>query len=373
MNQPIKKYLLKKSLHHKWSLNSKPNQKTYSFIISIPSYAEHNYIRKTLNSISNQNNLLLKKTLIIIVINNKINDENKILNSNLKTIELIKLFKNLNIHYVDAFSYNNALPTKQAGVGLARKIGFDIGLKFSNENTIFCSLDADTIISEKYLLEIKKFYNNKNTTSAVINFKHIRSSSSILNKSIKLYEEFIKTTSLHLKKANSPYYYHSIGSTITCTAHAYASVGGMSKRKATEDFYFLESLAKYKKVKTINEILVYPSSRISNRVYLGTGFRMEQSSKGYDLKELFFKKQSFLILSKWLKLGKKSMNVKIDTLLLKANIINENLPNFLNEQKIKRIWDGLQKSSPSNKHFEKQFHRWFDALKTIKLLKYFSN
>ena len=47
-------------------------------------------------------------------------------------------------------------------------------------------------------------------------------------------------------------------------------------------------------------------------------------------------------------------------------------PQFLNEQKINNIWDGLQKSSPSSKHFEKQFHRWFDALKTIKLLKYFS-
>ena len=373
MNQPIKKYLLKKSVHQTWSLNSKPDQKKYSFVISIPSYAEDNYIQKTLKSISNQNNLLLKKTLIIIVINNKVNDENKIINSNWKTIEIIKLFKNLNIHYVDAFSCNNALPTKYAGVGLARKIGFDIGLNFSNENTIFCSLDADTIISEKYLQVIYKFYNNKYTSSAVINFKHICSSSKKLNESIKSYEEFIKTTSLNLKKANSPYYYHAIGSTITCTALAYASVGGMSKRKATEDFYFLESLAKYKKVKTINEILVYPSSRISNRVYLGTGFRMEQASKGFDLRELFFKKQSFLILSKWLKLGKNSMNLKIDTVLLEANIINENLPNFLNEQKIYLIWEGLQKSSPTTEHFEKQFHRWFDALKTIKLLKYFSN
>ena len=372
MNQVIKKYLFKKSVHQKWILNAKPNQNKYSFIISIPSYAEHKYIQKTLESISNQNNVLLKKTLIIIVINNKINDKKQIINSNLKTIEIIKLFKNLNIYFVDAFSSNNALPLKYAGVGLARKIGFDIGLKFSNKNTIFCSLDADTIISKKYLQSICEFYNNENATSAVINFKHIHSSSKILNDSIKLYEKFIKTTSLLLKKANSPYYYHSIGSTITCKAVAYASVGGLSKRKATEDFYFLESLAKYKNVETINEILVFPSSRISNRVYLGTGFRMEQSTKGYDLKELFFKKQSFSILNKWLKIGKNSKNIEIDNVLSQAKGINENLPVFLTEQKINNIWDGLQKSSPSSKHFEKQFHRWFDALKTIKLLKYFS-
>ena len=39
---------------------------------------------------------------------------------------------------------------------------------------------------------------------------------------------------------------------------------------------------------------------------------------------------------------------------------------------LKDIWKNLQKNATSKLHFSKQFHRWFDGLKTIRLLKYFS-
>ena len=159
---------------------------------------------------------------------------------------------------------------------------------------------------------------------------------------------------------------------MTCTAEAYAAVGGMPKKNATEDFYFLESLAKYKSIKIINDILVFPSSRVSERVYLGTGYRMTQSNLGFDLNKLFFQKETFKILKKWLKLGTNSSNTNINNLLLEAKKINIELPKFLISEKIELIWLGLQKSSPTKKHFIKQFHRWFDALKTLRFLKYYS-
>ena len=372
MTNIIKKYITKRTIQDKWKLKPKPKQKKFSFIICIPSYSEHQYIENTLLSISNQNQNYLDKTLIIIVINNGPNEKKTVLSSNEKTIQIINLFKSLNICFVDAFRKGNELPEKFAGVGLARKIGLDLALNFSNQKTILCNLDADTLITENYLEKISKFYIKNKASAVVINFSHTLSKSQKINNSIKIYEKIIKETSKNLNYANSPYYYHSIGSTMTCTAEAYAAVGGMPKKKATEDFYFLESLAKYKSVKNINDVLVFPSSRISERVYLGTGFRMKQSNLGFDLNKLFFKKEVFILLKQWIELGTKSINNDIDTILLEAQKIHTEIPKFLISEKIELIWSGLKKSSPTEKHFIKQFHRWFDALKTLKFLKYFS-
>ena len=372
MNQIITKYIIKRTLQDKWKLEPKPIQKKFSFIICIPSYAEHQHIKNTILSISNQDQNYLNNTLIIIVINNGPNEKKTIISSNEQTIQIINQFKSLNICYVDAFSNENELPKKFAGVGLARKIGLDLALNFSNQKTILCNLDADTLIKKNYLEKISTFYIKNKASAVVINFSHTASKSQEINNSIKIYEKFIKETSKNLKYANSPYYYHSIGSTMTCTAEAYAAVGGMPKKNATEDFYFLESLAKYKSIKIINDILVFPSSRVSERVYLGTGYRMTQSNLGFDLNKLFFQKETFKILKKWLKLGTNSSNTNINNLLLEAQKINIELPKFLISEKIELIWLGLQKSSPTKKHFIKQFHRWFDALKTLRFLKYYS-
>ena len=40
---------------------------------------------------------------------------------------------------------------------------------------------------------------------------------------------------------------------------------------------------------------------------------------------------------------------------------------------VENIWNNLQSSSPSENHFIRQFHRWFDGLKTIRFLKHFTN
>ena len=175
-----------------------------------------------------------------------------------------------------------------------------------------------------------------------------------------------------LLECKSPYFYHSIGSTIVCSADAYTAVGGMPKKKATEDFYFLEALAKYRSVNIIKEQLVFPSSRYSDRGYLGTGYRMNQSRKGFDLCKLYYSEESFKILKNWLEFGVDSRNVSLQNLIYHCSSIHYNLPKFLINEKIDIIWEGLQRSSPSNYHFKNQFHRWFDALKTIRLLKYFS-
>ena len=99
---------------------------------------------------------------------------------------------------------------------------------------------------------------------------------------------------------------------------------------------------------------------------------MNQSKDGFDLSKLYFSDESFTILRKWLKLGLQSNNLSFIDLISQCSKIHYDLPKFLLNENINIIWEGLKKSSPTINHFESQFHRWFDALKTIRLLKYFS-
>ena len=373
MNSNIDTYLKKRSEKGIWKLNSLPKKSIYEFIICIPAYAEKDYILNTLNSIGDQDKILLDRTMTIIVINNGNNRTDQVFQNNEKTEQYIQSYStNFEILIVDAFSKGNELPEKFAGVGLARKIGFDLALPFSSNSTIFCNLDSDTLVSKKYLSAINHFFYNTKKIAAVTEFSHQVGKNKSQNDAIKLYENFIRNTSKKLLECKSPYYYHAIGSTIICRADAYSAVGGMPKKKATEDFYFLEALAKYKSVDVIKNKLVFTSCRYSNRVYLGTGYRMNQSKDGFDLSKLYFSDESFAILRNWLELGLQSNNLSYMDLISRCSTIHYDLPKFLLNEKINIIWEGLKKSSPTINHFESQFHRWFDALKTIRLLKYFS-
>jgi hypothetical protein len=74
-----------------------------------------------------------------------------------------------------------------------------------------------------------------------------------------------------LKYAGFPHAMYTIGSCFAVLASAYIAVGGMNRRQAGEDFYFLHKLVQYGNVGNIVSTKVYPSSRISDRVPFGTG------------------------------------------------------------------------------------------------------
>ena len=193
-----------------------------------------------------------------------------------------------------------------------------------------------------------------------------------LNNAIKEYEEFLFLTARKIKDAGSPYGYVSMGSTMVCTAEAYMCAGGMPRKKATEDFYFLQELAKYCGVHVIPDVLVYPSPRPISRVYLGTGFHMKQVQNGFNIRNLYYSKHAFILLQKWISLGTAAWKMNLIELLQRIESQNIDVKNFLLNEGIEKIWENLQSSSPSENHFTKQFHRWFDNLKTIRFLKYFT-
>ena len=134
MNHKHQKYLDKKSVHKQWSYQKNPIKKNFDFIITIPCYDEYNYLFKTLESIDEQDQNLLKKTLVSIVINNSESEDPIVIQNNLKTFKkLLKYESSYELIAIDAFSTNNAINKKNAGVGMARKISVSGKLIKQNE------------------------------------------------------------------------------------------------------------------------------------------------------------------------------------------------------------------------------------------------
>ena len=372
INHKLNKYINNKLANKKWAPHKTLSNQHYDFIITIPCYDEYDYIFKTLDSINSQDKNILKNTLVSVTINNSIDEDKSIIVNNQKTYQ--KLLNNkydFELIIIDAFSKNKSLKSKISGVGMARKISVDLMISYLNANSIICFIDADTIISEKYLSIIKASYNKDNWNAATVNFLH-QNDESKTKKLIREYEKFLKVTSSNIRECGSPYSYVSLGSTMICTCSAYVSVGGMNKRAAGEDFYFLQELEKFCGVKQINDILVHPSSRYLNRLYMGTSMRLKKSLNGeLDLSTLYFSESSFKILKKWIKLALSSDKKDYNALIKNINKIDSELLPFLDKINLKKAWDSIA-SAPSYNHFSKQFHRWFDALNIFKLLKFYT-
>lgn len=373
MNPSIATYLRKRSVKGPWKLAKPVFQPQYDFFIDIPAFCELEFLPKTLQSLARQDSTLLERTLVVVVVNNAEDAPSSVRADNLRTL---RAFENLSppfeLNWVDAASEGLALPVRVAGVGMARKIGIDICLPYAAPGSLFCCLDADTLVERDYLRTIESFFKKSDSPAAVLDFRHQYSENGEIEKAIRLYEKFIKTTAGKLRAAGSPYGYHAIGSTMVCSVEGYCAVGGIPRKKAGEDFYFLQEIAKYRRVGIVNKILVHPSPRLSERVYLGTGIRMKQALEGFDLQRLFYSGMAFEVLKKLLLLAGSSERSTLEQFLSDCELIDTGLPEFLREENIHTVWEGLQRSSPSRDHFILQFHRWFDGLKTMRLLKYYS-
>ena len=160
------KYQKNKNLSTLANANKAPQYKNYNYFIIIPSFNEHLYIEYTLDSINHQNSTLLKELLVVVIVNNSKDDKEDIKTNNLLTYNKIthNQYK-YELIVLDAFSISYSLEPKNAGVGMARKIGMDYCIDLSMNDSLFCSIDADTLLSKQYLTCIKKEYQKKNIFS----------------------------------------------------------------------------------------------------------------------------------------------------------------------------------------------------------------
>lgn len=176
------------------------------------------------------------------------------------------------------------LPKKHAGVGLARKIGMDEGLRRFDaleKEGIIVNLDADCTVSTDYLQAIEQHFDCTRTDGASIHFEHpLEGASTDIVSAIVQYELYLRYY-IHMQALiGFPFAYQTIGSAMAVRSAVYQAQGGMNKRKAGEDFYFLQKIIELGNFTNMPNGVVYASPRKSDRVPFGTGKAVNDITAG---------------------------------------------------------------------------------------------
>jgi len=354
-------------------INSDPEQGT-GIIVVIPCFREPD-IKQTLESVKACDRPSSKVEVIVVINHSEVADERtKSYNQNTKD-ELNLWIRNNPTQGIQFFVLGPIdLKKKWAGAGLARKKGMDEAVRRFNilgkPDGIVVSLDADTLVDPNYLLEIELcFQRNKKCVGATLSVEHQKYD---LDKKqlegIVLYEKYLDYYKRALDFTGYPYSMFTIGSAFTVTALAYVKRGGMNRRQAGEDFYFLQNLVQIGPVGEITSTKVYPSARLSDRVPFGTGPILEKWLKGEEDLTQTYDLQAFMDLKKLF--DTKDLYFKISETQFGSNL--EKLPVSIAEFiRHDQFWDelsDLNKNCSTLQAFQTRFFQKFNAFKILKYL-----
>ena len=262
-----------------------------------------------------------------------------------------------------------SLPSRHAGVGLARKLGMDEAVaRFARTpaaNGFIVSLDADCTVDSAYLQAIvNHFTKHPACPGASIYFEHRleQAENPIWRRAIANYELHLRYYVAGMRMAEFPYAFHTVGSAMAFRAETYARQGGMNRRKAGEDFYFIQKLAALGGYANIVSTTVYPAVRSSDRVPFGTGpalRRASNSSTGLQTYpvQVFFDLQVFC--QAVAKLPADRLNVDITD-------CSPALRKFLAEHDFDRRQQEIRCNVSSTDSFRKRIFQWFNAFQFMK-------
>lgn len=259
------------------------------------------------------------------------------------------------------------VPHKIAGVGNARKVGMDEAVwrfaTIENPRGVIVSLDADCLVSEDYFTEIySRFYCAKDHPNAcTLQFRHNFDEKLYSKQEIdacRRYEMYLRYFRLAQKIAGIPQCLHTIGSCLAVTAETYVRMGGMARRQAGEDFYFLQKLALQSKVASVDKPIVFPSPSVSERVPFGTGRSVKKIIETGSCKVYNF--GLFLLL--------KEFYSAFPSLYDGDSTIPREIIEFVGEQKFKSLVDECRKNTSDRKSFVKRMFAKFDVFFMIRFL-----
>ncbi len=351
-------------------LISIPPQSDLGIIVVIPAYNEPDLIAslKSLHRCGKPN----CSVEVIIVINDGENSPDNVKLQNATCYEAAQKWSHLRsgiqIKYHPLYIQN--LPKKHAGVGLARKIGMDEAVRrfeSLNRNGVITSFDADSTCSPNYFQEIHAHFDQHEKCDACsIHYEHPINGSGDNNTyaAIVLYELHLRYYINALKFAGFQQAVQTVGSAIAVKSKAYQQQGGMSKRKAGEDFYFIHKFTPLGTFKELKTTTIFPSPRVSNRVPFGTGKAVGEileNERIYDT----YNPESFKILKQFVHLVPDFYSSIYST--IKKQIAPQLIP-FLEEQGFENILQEIKTNSTDQPSFKKRFYRWFNAFRVMKLL-----
>lgn len=262
------------------------------------------------------------------------------------------------------------------GVGLARKTGMDEAVRrfdlLNKPGGIILNLDADCKVKENYFSAVyNEMHGRKERSACSIYFEHPVSGSEFppeIYRSIILYELHLRYYFQGLAYTGFPYVHHTVGSAIVVKALPYVKSGGMNRRMAGEDFYFIQKLVPAGGYFNLNTTAVFPSPRSSSRVPFGTGSTVSKLT-GWD-NELFptYNFEAFRELKALFSLIDRIYLIGTDDPYFFWSDLPPGVKQFIGSEEWRDKIGEIKNNTSGINSFRKRFFGWFNMFRIVKYL-----
>jgi len=344
-----------------------------NIIVVIPCFNEPD-LYSTLQSLAECDSAQTKVE-VITVINSGEHHSLEIKEANERTSKAFEDFKNSYHGVISFFKIEqNDLPKKHAGVGLARKIGMDEAVsrfhQIDHDGIIVC-FDADAKVDANYLVEIEKhFENNPKSPGCSIHYEHPLDGDEFeaeIYRGIINYELHLRYYNQCLRFSDLPYVFHTVGSSMAVRSSAYQKQGGMNKRKAGEDFYFIHKIIALGGFTELTSTRVIPSPRVSDRVPFGTGKAIQEWLNRPEYEDEFYSYNFFIF--KEIKLFVSMIPKFYEPVpYLKLFNLHPAFEEYFEKIGFQDKVDEMKANTKDFISFRKRFFFWFDAFAVLKLV-----
>jgi hypothetical protein len=262
------------------------------------------------------------------------------------------------------------------GAGLARKTGMDEALRryntIGNPDGIIVSLDADCTVEENYFTEIsRELLIRKNHNACSIRFEHPLSGNEYpeeIYRYAAMYELHMRYFYQAVRYSGYPNSFHTIGSAIAFRASAYLKAGGMNRKQAGEDFYFIQKLVPQGGYFELNSTTIYPSPRTSGRVPFGTGAVIARLIEGKPGVFLTYNPGAFSDLHVLFCCIEKLFFNDVSGINAFYRSLPPGVRSFISpEEWIQKISE-IRSNTSREESFVKRFFEWFNMFRVVKYL-----
>jgi len=276
------------------------------------------------------------------------------------TIKYLESLEDKRIEIIDKSSPGKGWPAKGHGIGVARKLLMDYISTVADENDIIISMDADTVFNKDYFASVAENLRLNPAASAIaIPYYHRLSYNTELDRAILRYEIYMRAYAINMWRIRSPYCFSALGSAIAMPVWAYKAVGGMTPKLSGEDFYFLQKIVKTGRLLHWNGEIVYPATRLSDRVFFGTGPALIKGIGGDWSSYPIYNYRLFEKIAATYKL--------FGPLFIKD--VETPLDDFLLRRFGELPWKALRQNFKSQAHFIRACHEKIDGLRILQYLK----
>ena len=347
------------------------------FIVVIPVYCETNLL-STLESLWNCQKPSQDAEVILVINVPSDADEaiKKINNTTIsETQEWIRDHNDPSLRFFIVDRHD--LPPRDAGAGLARKIGMDEAVyRFSqvdNPGGYILSFDADSRCDSTYFTAIEHAVEtNPRLQGFDIYFEHPLEGTEYSQATyiaITEYELHLRVVNQFMRYTGFHYDHHTVGSCFGVRADMYASQGGMNKRKGGEDFYFLHKVIPLGHFADITTTRVIPSPRESFRVPFGTGPAITRRiAEGSEMTT--YSPESFMALKQLFTVTPEFFRMPVDELVTRIKDLPVAMVEFLNFNDFVASVAEINANTGTPETFTSRFFRWFDAFRMVKFLNF---